>query len=100
MGDPMYGLPEPWRSMAGVEVSRSVGCITASIPLPEDLSQALVGSCGVVDSTGYHDYTPEEIAEASRLSIGAVDKVSHEWVMSVGPDGQRDQSTPFVEVQV
>lgn len=74
------------------------GFDTASVPLPEDLSHALVGSCGVIDESGFRSYTPEEIAETSQLNIGAVDKMTGEWVMSVGPDGQRDQSTPFVEV--
>jgi len=83
MGDLMYGLPAPWCDMDGVEVSRSVSCITASVPLPEDLIQTL-----------------GDAAELARLNIGAVDKMNGEWVMSVGPNGERDESTPFVEIRV
>lgn len=98
--DALGGLPEPWRSMDGVEVSRSVGCVTASLPMPKDLSQKLVGSCSISDDDGTRDCTPEEIAEMSRLSIGAVDPFSGEWVMNIGPDGQRDKSTMMVDVRV
>lgn len=102
MNDPMYGLPEPWRSMDGVKVKQTAGGkISASIPLPKDLSQTLVGSSGVYDrNNNFRLHTAEEIAELSRLNIGAVDVMTREWVMSVGPDGQSDQSTPFVEITV
>lgn len=98
--DALYGLPEPWRSMAGVEVSHSISCITASLPMPKDLSQKLVNLCGISDEDGTRNCTPEEIVEMSRLCIGAVDKFSGEWVMNIGPDGQRDQSTMMVDVRV
>lgn len=98
--DALFGLPEPWRSMKGVEVSRSVSCITASLPLPKDLSRSLVGSCAISDADGTRACTPEEIAEMSRLSIGAVDPFSGEWVMNIGPDGQRDKSALMVDVRV
>jgi len=41
-----------------------------------------------------------DAAELARLNIGAVDKMNGEWVMSVGPNGERDESTPFVEIRV
>jgi hypothetical protein len=99
--DLMYGLPSPWKEMPGVKVEESVGGkITASIPLSFIEARGLLGSCGVYsEDGGYRDLSIDEICDTTRLCIGAVDVFTREWIMSIGPNGERDNSTPIVSIK-